>query len=339
MARRHVGMAAVATAALTLSLLCGCGGATSSAPATDDAAATEETAEEVVEEVEEEPQLSVEDIAGYWQPDEMSQFVDKGWFGAYRFKKNGTVQILIYVYDSAYIRTGTYEIRDDKAYINIPEDADLGRITIQGQSYDVNSSEIKDAEVTVDGKEMTVDGVSKNGPYSLKKISKKKFLELKEISAAAGPKRVSVGDTITADGYTFTVNSLEFQDEIYPSDTSGYYRYYVHEDNSDYLVADITFTNDGTEYAVPGYSTGAQIKVGENKYSASVETDGGTNILKSYSTEAKDTSRIIIYASVPDAAREEGGDVSVTWLVPKNSSLLNTYFNSNDEHVMYVITK
>lgn len=64
---------------------------------------------------------------------------------------------------------------------------------------------------------------------------------------------------------------MSYVDEIYPSDTPGFYSYFAHQDGKSYLLARVTYTNIGTEYALPGYATEASFEIAGNKYSGKIE--------------------------------------------------------------------
>lgn len=332
--------------ALSLSLA-GCGGASSGGAAQsgdaaepsvsgaisgDEEAAQTEGATVAEEEA---PALTYADIAGWWKLDsEEGDDSSEAAFVVYRFKKDGTFILRAVVADSKLDREGTYEIRDDKVYVNVPEGASS---EVNGTTYTAN--EIKDAEITFDGDKLSAEGISDNKTIVAHKITKEEYRELVAKAAEFAPKSYGVGDTISGDGYTVTINSFEFREEIYPSDTSGYYNYYADEEGKTYLVADVTYTNDGTEYATPGWSTAAFLFVGENKYQAQIDVDGGSNTSQSYSIDAKETSRVIVFASIPDAAIEEGASIQLTWSFPKDGSLLNTYYKSSNDNDFFHIVK
>lgn len=277
--------------------------------------------------------LSMKDVAGIYVHDGSPESV----VAIYQLKKDGTFIMRIHAGDSSIEREGTFEIRDGKVYANVPE-GPSGEINVMGTPTKVEAAAIVDAELVIEGDTLTTNDIGKNG-VTAHKVSKEEYQALVEKAAAIAPKTIAVGETVTANGCTFTVNSFDYQDEVYPSDTSGYYTYWQNEDAASYLVADITYTNDGTEYQVPGYATGAMLYVGENQYQATIETDGGSRTSQSYSIDAKATGRVIIVASVPDAAREAGGDVKLYWVMPRDGSLLNTYFSNDNDNVIYILTK
>lgn len=316
---------ALAVFALTSVLaLVGCGGSSSQETGETDGgqAALEEASG-----------LSKEDVVGYYLLDGASDAI----FTDYQLKEDGTFVMEICAAGSSVERTGTYEIRDGKVYVNVPE-GESGEITVKGTTMNISAKAVEDAELVIEGDTLTTSDIGQNG-VTAQRITSEKYQELVEATAAFASQTIAVGEAVNTDSYSFTVDSFDYHDEVYPSDTSGYYTYWEHVDGHSYLVADVTYTNQGTDYQVPGYSTQAILKVGENNYEASIETDGGNRTSASYSIDPKDTARIIIVASVPDAAIEEGGEVKLIWSFPRDGSLLNSYYRSANESVEYVLTK
>ena len=277
-----------------------------------------------------EPALTNADVAGIYLLDQETP--TDVMFTIYLLKKDGTFVTRIIAADTSMERAGTYEIRDDKVFANVSAGEPF---ELAGKQY--TAKEIKDAELVIKDGVLTANGIG-SGTQTAKKITRAEYDQLVAKAAEAGPKHISVGETVSGDGYTFTVNSFEFRDEVYPSDTSGYYTYWQHEDDHDYLVADVTYTNDGTEYQGPAVATAALLTVGENKFNATIEVDGGSRTSNTYTIDPKDTGRVIVLASVPDAAREEGAEVTLTWAFPKDPKLLNYYFRNENESKMYILT-
>lgn len=298
---------------------------------------------------EEEGGITESDIVGIWKTVEIdgdrastSEMEDKGLFTCYKFEEGGKMVMSIQAYDSSLDREGTYEIRDGKLYVSAPaldtQDANLAQAT-DGQIKSIKARAIKDAEVKIEDGYLVTNQISTDGKESkAKKITDEQYKLLVKKASALGPEKVAVGQEVSADGYQFTVNSLSYEDEVYPSDLSGYYRYYEHQDGKSYLVADVSFTNLGTEYAVPGYSTKALVTVGGNKYDANIEVDGGSNMSPSYSVEAKDAARVLVFAAIPDAARDSG-EATITWSFPTNPGMMNSYYQSSGSHTNYVISE
>lgn len=295
------------------------------------------------ESVEESAQLQPEEYLGTWRvmsmgDEDMTRPAYDGMFTTYVFEEDGTFKSNVTVYGQTMERAGTYEVRDGALYVSLPEmDESIGSVEYQGVTVTPSGPAVEDVEIRFDGDQLTTETFNGDGRVvSAVRISDEEYEALVEESASYGPQTVEVGETVDTEGYSFTVNSFSYVDEIYPSDMSGYYTYLPDEEGKSYLFADVTYTNNWTEYSSPGQSTAANFSVGENKYSGIVEVDGGAQFLSIYSIEAKDTGRVLIYASVPDAAIDSGAPV-LTWTFPKDPSLLNAYYNSSFETIEYVV--
>lgn len=329
----------MAAFALSTTALMGCGGQPSQQSAATDDSQTEAAAS--TESVEaalgnggvatgDVPSLTNADVAGYYLQDGATDLA----FCVYQLDGNGTITFSVVAGDESMERKGTYEIHDGKIYMNIPEGETF---ELQGTTYKANA--IKDGEITFENGVLTTKDASSGATRTYKKISDSEYQQRIKTATEKSPKKIAVGEQVTGDGYSFTVDSFEFQDEVYPSDTSGYYTYWEHEDDHDYLVADVTYTNEGTEYQVPGGATAALLTIGDNKYNATIETDGGPRTSSSYSLDPKETGRIIVLASIPDAAREEDAEIKLTWAFPRDGSLLQYSFSNDEDNVFYILTK
>ena len=60
------------------------------------------------------------------------------------------------------------------------------------------------------------------------------------------------------------------------------------------MLARVTYTNIGTEYALPGYAAEASFEIAGNKYSGKIESDAGPRFGSNYRVEAKDTATVAI---------------------------------------------
>lgn len=301
--------------------------------------AKEDSEEEAAdEELISEPTLDPSEVSGYWVVDgavesSTAKDVEKGFLIAYWFDEEGNFEIRSNILGLTYDRVGTYRIEGDKVYVSIPE----GEL----QTTDTASLQpkgIEDGEITIDGDTLTTRAISTKGELTTAyRTSDEQYQEFFDQVSALGPKDAWVGETVTTSTVTFTIDSFSFMDEIYPSDTSGYYHYMADEEGKTYLLAKVTFTNDGTEYCNPGYSTEVSFKVGENSYVGAVEVDGGSRFSKSYSVEAKETSTLYLYCSVPDAAIGSG-DVKMTWEIPSDQQYMNAYWDSRFPHDTFTVT-
>ena len=163
--------------------------------------------------------------------------------------------------DSKLEREGTYEIDGENLYISFPEG--------KGQSagaISISSKAVENAEAAIDGNTLTTNGLStKSGETITEKTADDQYQEYVDRVVALGPKKLEVGETGTTNLATFAIDSLSYVDEIYPSDTSGFYSYFAHQDGKSYLLARVTYTNIGAEHALPGYATEASFEIAGNK--------------------------------------------------------------------------
>lgn len=282
--------------------------------------------------------LKPSDVKGYWMmqgtdDSSLDSQLKLGLYQALQFDENNGFKIIMRVQDSTLERQGTYKIEDGKLTISVPE--------MEKQSsgnLSLSAAAIDNAEVKISGDTLTTNGIAKDGKETVaKKVSDEQYQQYVDQCVALGPKKTGVGETVTTDAATFTVNSLAYVDEIYPSDTSGYYTYQTHQDGKSYLCATVTYTNNGTDYANPGYSTQANFSVAGNNYSADVEVDVGSRFSKVYSVDAKDTATLYIYAAIPDSVKDTG-ETKLTWSLPKDPSKGHSYYSKSDSHDEFVFT-
>lgn len=283
-----------------------------------------------------EPKLSDSDVVGTWNATQMSgdnstssaqDLNDKGLYVLYRFDEDHTFHMIGLVQGTEAVRDGSWEIKDGNVLINVAAD---GEGTLKGDA-------ISDGLIEISGSTLKTDAIG-NGHVEAEKVSDDELAQIYEKSKSFGPQQVSLGDEVAGDGYTFTLTSFDFKNEIYPSDTSGYYRYYMDESGKTYLCARAKITNTGTDYAAFCKATSAEFNVGGNKYSASIEQDINRGFWSMYTLDPKDTGSYIIYSSVPDSVKDSG-DITLTWSFPKSSSRLQSYFSSSADNISYCLKK
>lgn len=235
--------------------------------------------------------------------------------------------------DSKLEREGTYEIDGENLYISFPEG--------KGQSagaISISSKAVENAEAAIDGNTLTTNGLStKSGETITEKTADDQYQEYVDRVVALGPKKLEVGETGTTNLATFAIDSLSYVDEIYPSDTSGFYSYFAHQDGKSYLLARVTYTNIGAEHALPGYATEASFEIAGNKYSGKTEIDAGPRFGSNYHVEAKDTATVAIYCLVPDSVKDSG-ETKLTWSIPTDQQYMKTYYQLTFPHDDFVIT-
>lgn len=283
------------------------------------------------------PALEPSDIEGYWIVQwigeySLDEMLEKGMLYTLQFEGDNIFKITIRIKDATLEHEGSYRISDGKVFVSVPE---MEEHFYEGLSLTFKT--IEDGEVVFDGDTLTTTSISTNGSETIaKKCTDDQYRKYVDRVVALGPKKVTIGESVTTDTVTFVVNSLSYVDEIYPSDTSGYYSYYEHQEGKSYLLVNVTFSNNGTEYAVPGYATEATFNVAGNKYSGEIEVDAGARFGKHYSVEAKDTATLYIYCLVPDSVRDTG-ETQLTWSIPTDQTYMQTYYRTSYPHDDFVI--
>ncbi|MCC6109357.1 MAG: hypothetical protein LIV29_04900 [Denitrobacterium sp.] len=157
-----------------------------------------------------------------------------------------------------------------------------------------------------------------------------------------GTQSVSLGQTVTGDGYTFKLDSYEYTDEI--DQTSGGAALHLDEVGTKYLVLKGTFTNtsDSTENIRKGtaaWFTFDGVFTDDPDYGIQGWTDAftsdGTNV-SDYIVPAGQSVDFFIYAEVPDTVAEGATGAHVLWGV--NSTLDDAHYEAADEGTAYDIT-
>lgn len=325
---------AIAAIALTCTLaLGGCGqGAQVEESAADSSPTT--TSPEPTPEPEPAPTLDPAELGGYWMVTPPNP-EETGMLCVFWFDDSGIFKTIVRAQDAVLEREGIYTIKGEEALVSLPEyksaEVENGPIT------SLSAKAVADCRVTISGNTLTAHGFGTDGSNTTaKKITDAQYQEYSDVCAAMGPKHISIGETVTTDVATFTVNSISYVDEIYPPDTSGYYQYYEDEDDSTYLLASVTYTNTGTDYSIPGYATAAAFKVAGNNYDATVEfTEDGTMGIN-YRVEAKDTAQFYIWCSVPDSVVDSGA-IELTWQIPSEQNYMNTFFKESYPHDTFTL--
>lgn len=278
------------------------------------------------------PALSRDEVVGTWNVVDsngttMADMNDRGIYVLYRFNDDGTFNMIAYVQDSSIQRDGTWEIDGETVLVNVPADEADGVISDDGAIDSLSADAIEGAEITFEDGTLTAEDIG-DETVTAERIDEARYNEIVAHAASFAPQPVIIGEQISTDDYAFTIDSLTYQDAIFPSDTSGYYTYYSDQDDSTYLVARISYTNNANDYVLPGYATAAQFVVDGNNYQASIELDNGANFGKSYRLEAKQSGAMVIYAVIPDSVKDSS-DVALTWSIPEDSSLMQTFYQSS----------
>lgn len=138
-------------------------------------------------------------------------------------------------------------------------------------------------------------------------------------------KSVSLGEQIEGPDYTFTLTSVDWVKELYPSDTSGRYNYYPEQPNKTYCVVHGTFKyTGGNSFSFRNTSVSFSFNDKYN-FSGTAEYEqynavGYAELNDFYSLEPFDEVQIALYASVADEVRNDLQSGIVTWKFTGNGS-------------------
>lgn len=133
---------------------------------------------------------------------------------------------------------------------------------------------------------------------------------------------ISFGQLVETENYAFTLSGVEWTNEIYPPDTSGYYTYYPEEANKTYCLIKGTFKYlGGTQFDFRNTSAQFSNMNGKYEFSASPEYafDGGVGsngldwIGNTYALEPLAEVPVYIYASIPDEIANNFEEGTFTW--------------------------
>lgn len=187
-------------------------------------------------------------------------------------------------------------------------------------SADSTSSSSKESG----GTSVIADNTSKNGSSN-------------SSADAATTIKAALGEPVTNENYEFSLTSAEWVDEIYPPDTSGYYRYYQDEEDKTYLLIKGTYKNLWSDFTEPNWATSASIKVND-KYNvdAQIEVVQNGSMSVSYAIDPLEESEIYLWASVSDEMKEAAESVKVVWNIPRDN--FNGYYRASSAHDTYEIT-
>lgn len=281
-------------------------------------------------------------VTGIWKAEksggtDLTALEDAGLAAFYIFDDDGTFTIRALVMGSTVDRTGSWEVKDGQVVVSVPEAKEqAGDAGSSGIKLKLTGPAIKDAAVTVEEGTLKVEINSQE--MEAEEITQEEYDEIVKASEAKGPQEIALNQRVDNEGCSFTVTSLDFMEEIYPDDTSGYYQYYEDEAGSSYLVARVSVTNTHNEYIVPGWATNASFTLDGNKYGAQIVVIDGSNLSQSISIDPQQTVDLYIFASIPDSMKG-AKSVKLSWTLPKSGDLLNKYFNSLNDSTTYELAK
>lgn len=283
-----------------------------------------------------------EAVTGIWKveksggTDITANYEDLGLAVFYIFDDDGTFTIRGLAMGSTIDRTGSWEVKDGQVVVNVPETKEQADDASSSGITKLKGKAIEDATVTVEEGTLKVEINSQE--MEAKEVTQGEYDEILKASKAKGPQEIALNQQIDNEGCSFTVTSLDFMEEIYPDDTSGYYQYYEDEAGSSYLVARVSATNTHNEYISLYWATDAYFTLDGNKYAAQVVVIDGSNMSQSISIDPQQTANLYIFASIPDSMKD-AKSVELSWTFPKSGFLLNKYFNSSNDSTTYRLAK
>lgn len=227
---------------------------------------------------------------------------------------------LINATESSTISSSTDGIETSTEYSYTLNEDDDEAATSQVQSYAESLSDYGFQAIEESETEWTIVQDSTNmGTISYDPSSKTLKVEVYAEGSRTTLESISLGQTVEADNYTFTLTNVEWTKELYPPDTSGGYNYYQEQPNKTYCVVKGTFQNTGSNAFDLG-STSLEFKNMNGKYNFSGSPEyafynavGYSSIGNFYSIEPLTEVPVYLYASVPDEVANNFTGGTMTW--------------------------
>lgn len=217
---------------------------------------------------------------------------------------------------------GTWNI-DEQGALNLTLDSGIPFTT-----SDISSSIILKTPSNV----QTDNGAWKLG---LSKLSDQQLADAIAAADAISP-AIALGQTIETEDYTFELTSAELMSEIYPPDTSDYYRYYEDMADSQYYVVRGTFKNTGSNFEDLRYGTKATFTFnGEYEIEGTVEAcRSDSSDFDAYQMNPLETVQLYIYCTVPNEMAEQLDSAQMKWQFAKD---LATFFDEANLGATYTL--
>lgn len=316
--------------------LAGCGGGcASSEPSSTDqeAPATPPVAEEA------EPAIDItslqNEVTGSWRLD--SALIDGQAISQsdmIRFENQGVIWYITFTPEmsfSLYKHTGGADNIMFEGTWNIDEQGALNLALSNGIPFttsDISSSVILKTPNNV----QTENGTWKLG---LSKLSDQQLAGAIAAADAISP-AIALGQTIETENYTFELTGAELMSEIYPPDTSSYYRYYEDMADSQYYVVRGTFKNTGSNFADLRYGTKATFTFnGEYEIEGEVEAcRSDSSDFDAYQMNPLETVQLYIYCTVPNEMAEQLDSIQMSWQFAND---LTTFFDEANLSATYTL--
>lgn len=241
----------------------------------------------------------------------------------YKYEADGSVKFLVLLQGQEYtLQTGTWTVNGGSLLVNFPK-----MKKTKAGNLSISADAVVDGEVTYSDGSLSWNFNDK-GEVTATKISDEEYAEDVKTSKSFAPTRAKVGKTVKGNKCSFVVNSISFQDVIYPSDTSGYYNYSEASSGNTFVLAKVKLTNDSSTEFVPGGSTAASFEIDGESYDATVETDGGDTTGTRYAVDPKSSNTVYIYVEVGDKIKK-AKKIKLNWQLPSQSKYFNAYYDTS----------
>lgn len=159
-----------------------------------------------------------------------------------------------------------------------------------------------------------------------------------------GAKAVKLGQTVTTDRYSFTLNSYEYTDVIKPG-ASGDTALHLDQPGEKYLVVKGTFTNtsstpENIRKGTASWFTYGNIypntlaEFGVQGWTDAIVSDG--TAFSNYIVQPGETVDVIVYASTEDRVAENATTAQFIWGF--NNDLNDRYYEADHEGESYLVT-
>ena len=151
---------------------------------------------------------------------------------------------------------------------------------------------------------------------------------------------VQIGETFrVGDVMEITLESSEWCDEIFPSNTSGSYSYYKDVSGEKFFLIKGELRNLSGEIFDIRYASNAQVLINE-KYKATASLENEETDGKSFYGNIKplQSLNLIIYASISDDLYDACESITLTMSITTDENSLNKFYSDDIPHETFTIS-
>ena len=158
--------------------------------------------------------------------------------------------------------------------------------------------------------------------------------ETEKIKPIELSKPFDVGNTMTV-----TINSMEWCEELMPSNTSSAYSYYKDIAGEKYIVIHGTLKNNASQDLDPRYSGRAEIIINDKyKHTASMVTEDTDSTNFYGSVKPLQTKPLFVFCSVSDELYNQCKTITLNLELLSDESGVGYYYNNYTIHESFTIT-